>query len=330
MAVAKPFGVCVVGYGMGQWHCNAIKQVDGLRLVAVCELDKKRLQQAVRDHAVKGYAHLKDALADRKVKVIVLATPHDTHAPLSIQAMEAGKHLVVEKVMAHTVDGADAMIAARDRNKVLLTVFHNRRWDSDYLTVKSVLQKGWLGDIVEVQSCVGGYGKPGGWRAARKHGGGMIYDWGSHLFDQLLQLFGKPAWVFCRMRFGGFEGEDYDVETHSHTVVGFERGVTAFVELSHFWQQPRPRWRILGTKGTLVKQSFDPNERAKVSTDLNGMRAEIEVETVRGDWLDFYRNLVAALQGETELAVKPEEAREVVQVITAALKSAETGKVVSL
>jgi scyllo-inositol 2-dehydrogenase (NADP+) len=323
------FGVCVVGYGMGRWHCQAIRQVDGLRLVAVCDLDETRRQRAIAEQGVKGYATLDDALNDDAVQVIVLATPHDTHAPLAVQAMEAGKHVVVEKVMSPTVEDADEMIAARDKNAVLLTVFHNRRFDSDFLTVKAVIEAGWLGDIVEVQSSVGHYGKPRGWRAWRRHGGGMIYDWGAHLFDQLLQLFGTPSWVFCRMAYGGFDGDDYDVETHSHTLLGFPSGVAGVVELSHFWRLPRPRWRVIGKKGTLVKQTFDPNERAKIATNFGRLAAEMEVATVQGDWLDFYRRLVTALRGEGEPPVKPEEARQVVRVICAALQSAERGSAVS-
>ncbi len=155
---------------MGQWHCQAVRQVDGLRLVAVCELDETRRQRPITEQGAKSYSSLDDALSHDAIQVIVLATPHDTHTPFAIRGMEASKHVVVEKATALTVEDAEAMIAAPDKNGVLLTVFHDRRFDSDFLTVKAVIEAGWLGDIVKAHSAsvtmeswaIGG------------HGGGMV------------------------------------------------------------------------------------------------------------------------------------------------------------
>jgi predicted dehydrogenase len=317
-------GVCVVGYGMGKFHCDAIKQVDGLNLVAVCEIDEAKLKRAVEEQGVKGYSKLPDALKDKDVELVVLATPHDTHAPLSLQVMNAGRHCIVEKVMCLNVKEADRMIEASQRNGVLLSVFQNRRWDSDYLTIKRICELGLIGEPFEFQSAVVGYGKPGGWRAMKKHGGGMVYDWGAHLVDQALQLVKADVeWVFAEMHYRHW---DVDVETHSQIWIRFENGVLFNIELSNLSRIGRPRWRVLGTKGAILKESFDPNERAKVHTTIDNTTVEILFESVRGDWVDYYRNIADVLLRGAELIVKPEETREVVRVIEAAHKSAVTQK----
>lgn len=326
--MGNEIGVCVVGYGMGKFHCEAIKQVDGLKLVAVCDIDPGRLRAAVEEQGVKGYERLDEALGDKEIELVVLVTPHDTHAPLSVQVMNSGRHCIVEKVMCLSVKEADKMIEARDRNGVLLSVFQNRRWDSDYLTVKRICESGLIGEPFEFQSCVGGYGKPGGWRSLRKHGGGMLYDWGAHLVDQALQLVKANAeWVFANLHYRHW---DVEVETHSQVWLRFDNGVLFNIELSNLSRIQRARWRVLGTKGTLVKESFDPNERAKVSTVVDGMSVEMQIESVRGDWVDYYRNIADVLLRGGELIVKPEETREVVRVIEAAHKSAKLGKPIKL
>lgn len=324
----REIGICVVGYGMGKFHCDAVKRVEGFRLVAVCDIDSGRLREAVEEQGVKGYADVSEALKDKEVELVVLATPHDTHAPLAVKVMDAGRHCIVEKVMCLSVREADRMIEARDRNGVLLSVFQNRRWDSDYLTVKRVCESGLIGEPFEFQSCVGSYGKPGGWRALRRHGGGMLYDWGAHLVDQAMQLVkANVNWVFAHLHYRQW---DVEVETHSQVWIRFDNGVLFNIELSNLSRIQKPRWRVLGTKGTLVKASFDPNEMARVSTELEGMAVEMGIESVRGDWVDYYRNIADVLLRGAELIVKPEETREVVRVIEAAHKSAKLCKPVRL
>ncbi|HID07301.1 MAG TPA: Gfo/Idh/MocA family oxidoreductase [Armatimonadetes bacterium] len=321
-------GVCVVGYGMGRFHCEGLRQLPDFHLIAVCEIDDERLQRAIDEQGVKGYQRLRDALRDDEVQLVVLATPHDTHASLAVQVMNAGKHCIVEKVMCTSVREADRMLSACERNGVLLSVFQNRRWDSDYLTVKRICEHGLIGEPFEYQSAVGGYGRPRGWRAERERGGGMLYDWGAHLIDQALQMVrSSPKWVFANLHYRHW---DVDVETHSQVWIRFDNDVLFNIELSNLSRIPRVRWRILGTLGTVVKESFDPNEKARVCTSINGTSVDMRIDTVRGDWLDYYRNIADVLLRNAELAVKPEETRDVVRVIEAAIKSSKTGRAVKL
>src|SRR5262249_34681996 len=128
------------------------------------------------------------ALADPTVELIVIATPHDTHADLAVQTLEASRHCVVDKVMALSVADCDRMIAARDQSGCMLSVFHNRRWDWDFMTVKTVLAGGWIGRPRLIESAVCRSGAPRGWRGVSASAGTILYDWGAHLVDQALQL----------------------------------------------------------------------------------------------------------------------------------------------
>jgi predicted dehydrogenase len=242
--------------------------------------------------------------------------------------MDAGKHVVVEKVMCLTVEEADAMIAARDRNRVLLTCFHNRRWDPDYLTVRQVIDSGLLGEVFHVESTIDGYGPPHGWRRERAHGGGQLTDWGAHLVDQALRMMpARPASVWCRFQHRVW---NTDVENMAQLAVGFANGASFDILLSQISRLHRPRWYVLGEKGALIKETLGTDDKARVKTEVAGLTTEMTIPNAPGDWRDFYRNLAAALRGEAPLAVLPEEVRENVRVMEAAFRSAESGEVVRL
>ena len=321
--------VVVVGYGMGRYHCGIIRQVEGLKLGGVCDLDPEKRARAEQEQEVRTYASLDEVLSDPEVHAVTLATPHDTHWALAVRAMEAGKHVVVEKVMCLTVEEADAMIAARDHNRVLLTCFHNRRWDPDYLTVRQVIDSGLLGEVFHVESSIEGFGPPLGWRRERAHGGGQLTDWGAHLVDQALRLMpARPTDVWCRFQHRVWET---DVENMAQVVIGFENRAVFNIFLSDISRLRKPRWYILGEKGALIKETLGTAEdRVRIKTEVAGLTAELTIPTVSGDWRDFYRNLATALRGEAPLAVLPDEVRENVRVMEAAFRSAETGQVVKL
>jgi scyllo-inositol 2-dehydrogenase (NADP+) len=322
------FNVVVVGYGMGRYHCGIIRQIEGLRLHGVCDLDPEKRDRAEAEQEVRTYASLDEALDDPEVHVLTLATPHDTHRPLAERAMNAGKHVVVEKVMCLTVEEADAMIAARDRNRVFLTCFHNRRWDPDYLTVRQVIDSGLLGTVFHVESTIDGYGAPGGWRRERRHGGGQLTDWGAHLVDQALRMMpAAPQDVWCRFQHRVW---GTDVENVAQVMITFTDGAVFNILLSDLSRVHKPRWYVLGEKGSLVKETLGSEDRARVKTEVAGLTAEVTIPSAGGDWRDFYRNLAAGLRGEALLAVLPEEVRENVRVMEAAFRAAETGEVVPL
>lgn len=320
--------VTVVGFGMGKAHCEFVTATDGLNLYAVCDFDEGRRQAAQDEFGVRTFENLDHVLEDSQSGLIVLATPHDTHAPLAIKVMDAGKHVVVEKPMCLNVAEADAMIDARNRNSVILTIFQSRRWDSDYLTVKKVMESGILGEVFLIESSVCWYGEPEGWRRQREHGGGHIYDWGAHLIDQALQLVDSEVeTVFCDFQYRVW---DTEVESFVKCLVRFSNRLLYEINVSSVSQISKPRWRILGELGTLVKQDIGPGEKAKVRAQMDGFTADMEIESINAEWRDYYVNISQVLNEGAELAVKPEETKKAIGLIEAAIRSAETGESVKM
>jgi len=318
--------VAVVGYGMGKYHCSDISKTPGLQLYAVCDIDAAKRQAAQDDWGVKTFASYEQLLADKKVDMVVLATPHDTHAPMAIAALQAGKHVITEKVMCLNVAEADAMIAAAKKAGKLLSVFQNRRWDSDYVTVRHVVEQGMLGEVFQIASCVDGYGQPGGWRAHKKHGGGMLYDWGAHLTDQMVQLAKSgPDTVFAQMESRVWS---VDVDTFAKVMVRFKNGLVGEIEVGCISWIPRPRWHVRGEKGALLLEGWD--DQFRLRTEVNGIKTEMRFDKLPSSWQSYYQNISAVLNEGAELAVKPEEVRKAIQIIEAAFRSAETGQAVRI
>jgi predicted dehydrogenase len=256
---------------------------------------------------------------------VALVTPHNTHCPLTVQALNAGKHVVTEKVMCLDVAEADAMIGAAKKHNRVLSVFQNRRWDNDYLTVKQAVKDGLLGDLFLIESTVNGYGEPGGWRREKRYGGGMLYDWGAHLIDQIVQLMlpARPVRVFADLQHRVW---NLDTETQALVMTQFSNGCTAIVDVGSISWQNKPRWIVRGEKGAFKGEWGD----AALRTQVGGLRGEFKLEMVKGDWKEYYRNLSAVLNDGAELIVKPEEVRISIQIIEAAFKSAESGQAISL
>ncbi|MCS6830469.1 MAG: Gfo/Idh/MocA family oxidoreductase [Armatimonadota bacterium] len=339
-------GVGVIGYGYAGrvFHCPLIAQAEGLRLAAICSRDPQRREQARQQWNVRVYAQPEELLADEQVHLVVIATPHNTHHALGKLALQAGKHVVVDKPFTITTTEADDLITEARERALLLSVFHNRRWDWDYLTVRKVIEQELLGEVWQVESCVGRYGHSSRWRARRDSMGSLLHDWGAHLVDQAIQLMGLPHRVMAWRHFRVWQN---DVESFIRAVLDYGEARTFAVEVNYLRAVERPRWYVLGDKGGLVKYGLDPQEKALIAGDITQAQeppdhharlwlydgdqiTEHTVESVRGDWREYYRNIAAVLLQGAELAVKPEEAREVIRVIEAALLSAETGEVVIL
>ncbi len=330
----------VVGYGLAgrAFHCPLIRRQRGLRLRGVVARDPRVRAEAAAELDVVGYADLDEALADSAIRLVVIATPHDSHADLAIRSLAAGKDCVVDKVMALSTAEADRMIAARDASSRMLSVFHNRRWDWDYLTVNDVLKRGLLGRPLIVESAVCRYAPPRSWRGSAAAAGTILHDWGAHLVDQALQLGLGPcrrvtAWITPAPWPG------VDSGGHGRIVLEFDE-VLFQVESSRICRLDRPRWWIVGTGGGFVKYGIDPQEDALRGGDIDraseppghrgtlrregpdaGSVVEAAVETVRGHWDAYYANIAAHLQRREPLAVTAEEAREVVRVLDAATHS---------
>ena len=330
----------VVGHGLAgrSIHCPLIRRQPDLRIHGVVARDPAVRAEAVATWGGKGYADLGEALADPAVRLVVIATPHDTHADLVVRTLEAGKDCVVDKVMALTTAEADRMIAARDASGRMLSVFHNRRWDWDFQTMQSLLGRGAIGRPLLIENSVCRHSPPRTWRGKAASAGTILHDWGAHLVDQALNLGLGPcrrlsAWIIP----GPWDGVDSG--GHGRIVMEFD-GAIFQAETSRICRLDRPRWTALGTAGGLVKYGVDPQEDALRAGDLDraaeapshrftlrieedGEVADSTVQTVRSPgWDAYYANVADHLLGRAPLAVTAEAGREVVRILEAAGRSA--------
>jgi len=338
--------VAIVGYGDAgrRYHSYLISLVEGLNLHAVATRDADRRRAATTKYGVKVYTTIDDLLKDDGIGLVVVATPHDTHAEFSIKAMEAGKHVVTDKAMCMNVSECDAMIEASKQNNVMLSVFHNRRLDWDFSTVKKVLAERMIGTPYYFETGVMQYAGPIGWRTEKARVGGILYDWGAHFIDQMLQLVSdKVEKVFCEIQYRGW---GKDVGSYAKLLTRFSNGVLYQIEIGNLAAGPRPRWYILGEEGTFVKFGMDPQEeamfngnidaakedpehRSRIFTDGSDCGSERTIDSVRSSWKEYYQNISDVLNKGAQLAVTPEEIRRVMLVIEAATLSAETGQAVN-
>jgi len=338
--------VVVVGYGYAgrYFHIPLLTLTPGLRLYGIVSRRVEAREQIRHRFGVKTFAHVEGALADPQVDVIVLATPNDLHAPQAIAALQAGKHVVTDKPMCLNLAEADAMIAASRQSDRLLSVFQNRRWDGDFLTIRTIVEQGLLGEPFLIETAWLQARPPRGWSSERGRGGGKFLDLGAHLIDQAVALIASPVTrVYARFHHGVWPN---DVEDHAYCIVSFASGVDVHVTTSSAAHRQVRRWRLLGAKGALVKKGFDPQEQALVAGDIGtasedpnhyarvyrevmGQRTETVVPTLPGRWRSFYDNLADVLQNDDALAVTPESSRVVMAVIEAAQQSAQTGQAMS-
>lgn len=349
----RTIGVGLVGYGLAGrvFHGMLVKATAGLEVRAVVTKNPERRQRAEADFpGVKVYAHYDELLDDPAIDLVVIGTPHDTHMEMAVAASKRKKHVVVDKIMATSVAEADEMIRAAKENGVLLSVFQNRRWDSDFLTVKEAIAQGWIGEPYVVESSVVRFspppdpGQPLAWRMQARHGGGPFRDWGAHLVDQALQLFGseiESVYGDLQYRWPGI-----DVETAGSAWIRFKNGVRYRIEVGSISKIGRPRWYVRGSKGALVIEGLDPQEaalkegRVVARTPDAAMPAEActlvsdtgpeSLEAIPGDYLAYYENIAAALLRGEPLAVTAESARDGLAVIQAAVDSAATGQVIKM
>lgn len=278
-----------------------------------------------------------DALLERS-DLVVIATPNRTHADLAAAALHAGKHVVIDKPFAVTVAEADGLIGLARQDRRLLTVFQNRRWDSDFLTVRKVLPK--LGEIMLLEAHWDRF-RPGikpGWRETPQPGGGVLNDLGPHMIDQALQLFGLPDAISADVLAQRAEAQvdDYfDLTLHYG-----ERRVC--LRSSTLVARPRPRFAVHGTGGSYVKFGLDPQE-AQLKSGMNPCARKFGVDegdgtltlaggstgtvpTERGDYRSFYETVADAVLDGAPAPVDPASARDGLMLIALARRASALGR----
>ncbi|HEY0074483.1 MAG TPA: Gfo/Idh/MocA family oxidoreductase [Abditibacteriaceae bacterium] len=322
----------VIGYGgafnMGRAHANYITETDGLELTAVCDLASDRTDVAKNDFPqITTYNQVEELLSAPDVDLAVIVLPHNVHAGVALQCLEAGKHVIVEKPMCITVDEATAMIeAGRAKNK-MVSVFHNRRQDADYRALREiVVEKQLLGDVFSVEMWGGGFGaqNPNWWRSVKAISGGYFYDWGAHYLDWLLGLIHSPI-ADVTGYFHKRVWHDVTNEDQVQALIRFENGCVANVTMSSIAYAGKPRWWVLGTKGAAV----DKGGHFEVTGDFKseGYGATLKVPySGSSEWKTYYANIADHLLRGGELKVKPEQARRVIAILETAEKSSQQGQ----
>lgn len=344
--------VALIGFGLAGavFHAPLVAATPGLRLAAVVTSDPERAQRAQSSYPGVSIFDSAERLWERAdaLDLVVVASPNSTHVPLALAALRAGLPLVVDKPLAPTAAEGRALVEEARRRGLLLTVFHNRRWDGDFLTVRRLLGEGALGRVLRFESRFERWRpepKPG-WRQSGESGeaGGLLYDLGSHLIDQSLLLFGPARRVYAEL------GRPYaGVNADNDTFVALTHacGVRSHLWMSSAAAQKGPRFRVLGSAAAYAKHGLDVQEDALGRGERPGgpgwgeepervwglFGADDELRPVRteaGSYQSFYRGVVAAIRGGAPPPVDPAEAVAVLEVIEAAGRSHASGQTVSL
>ncbi len=268
--------VGLLGYGLAgaAFHAPLIATTHGLRLATIVTANPERAAAArARYPGVEVVASADEVLAPGAVDLVVVATPNDTHVPLATRALEAGCDVVVDKPVAPTAAAARALQALADEAGRIVTVYQNRRWDTDYLTLRSVLASSGLGEVRRFESRFEGWSPTakGGWRESGDPAlaGGLLYDLGAHLIDQAVQLFGPVAAVYAEadVRRAGVGAVDDVFVALRHA-----QGTRSHLWMSKVAGHQGPRLRVLGSEAAFVAYGLDPQETALVGRDGAGRR----------------------------------------------------------
>jgi predicted dehydrogenase len=344
--------VGLIGYGLAGafFHAPLIATTPGLRLAAIVTGSRDRQRQARQDHpAARVVATPEGLLASpADLDLVVVATPNRTHVALASAALEAGLPVVVDKPLAASVRDAEGLVEQASRHGLLLTVFQNRRWDGDFMTVRRLLADAALGEVLRFESRFERWRpqiRPG-WRerGATEEAGGVLYDLGSHLIDQALLLFGPVRNVYAELdrRRPGAEVEDDVFAALTHV-----DGVRTHLWMSSVTAIRGPRFRVLGAGSAYVKLGLDVQEEAlraggrpdqpgwgQEPPDRWGLLGTDEgarpVATEPGDYRRFYVQLAAALREGAPPPVDPRDAVDVLRVVEAGRQSAQEARVVTL
>ena len=235
--------VAVVGYGgiynMGRIHLQDVQKA-GMTPTAVVELDATRLALAPKDFpGIQTYTTVDEMLAKSDVNLVILITPHNTHAPLALQCIAAGRHVVCEKPFAITTEECDAMIAAAEKAGVMLSTFHNRHWDGSVVKALEVIKSGVIGDVIRVECHMGQHSKPGDvWRGSKSISGGILYDWGVHLLEYSLQIIDSEISEVSGFAKRGYWADQTrwkadTIEDEGYAVVRFKSGAWLTLCITH-------------------------------------------------------------------------------------------------
>ena len=339
----------VVGFGLGGqvFHAPFLKAIDGFELAAILQ---RQGDAAARAYPGVSIERTMEALLARPdLDLIVISTPPSTHFELARQALEANKHVVLDKPFVATSDQARLLIElARARNRVL-SVYQNRRWDGDFLTLQKLIAEGELGRLVSLDTRFERFHpgvRPKQWQEKGAPGNGLLHDLGSHLIDQVLVQFGTPEAIFADVQYA----RDITDINDDFMIYFFYPRLRVLARATLLARAPGPRFVLHGTLGSYVKYGVDPQEQAmkdgvglgdphwgeepeanwgKLTTTQDGKAVERPVPTVPGDYRKYYENVRDAILGLAPLAVRPEQGWRTIRLIEMALESSAQRRAIS-
>ena len=339
--MSKVIKTALASFGMSGlvFHGPLLKVNSGYEVVQVFERTKNNSKEMFPDaEIVRNY---KSILENPEVELVVVNTPDLLHFNMVKKALLAGKHVIVEKPVTKKSAEAEELLKIAKENNVVFTVFQNRRWDGDFLTVKKVLKEGKLGRLVEFESHYDRYRTfiaPDTWKEEGDEYSGVLHNLGSHMVDQVYILFGKPSSVTAHLRIvrnGGKVNDYYNIRLEYENF-------TAILRCTYLAKNPGPRYSIFGECGTFHKWEIDPQEEmlkdghmpdekdwgkeppenwGSLVYEKNGADFKETVKTIPGNYNEVYNNLYDAIRNGAELEVKPEQSIEVLKILEACLES---------
>ena len=340
----------IIGFGgMANYHCQALaEQLNGrVTPVAVYDIYPERLR-AAESKGLTAFDNVEDFYASNLFDIVLVATPNNFHPTYVISALEHGYNVICEKPVAITVKEFDAMAAAAKKCGKVFSVHQNRRWDRDYRTVKEAIEKGLVGKPYAIESRVHGQnGIVHGWREFKVAGGGMLYDWGVHLIDQIVDLYKDEKIVSVYANLHSIKTPE--VDDYFKLIMRFESGISAQIEVATYTLIQQPRWYVYGDGGSLIVSGWDCSgkiihakdhvmnwEPVVIQTEAGPTRTmaprpvetleEIPLPEVETHWSDYYNNICDVIEGKAELIVNEVNVRRTLQIIEAAFESDAKGE----
>lgn len=346
--------VGIIGFGyMGHFHYNKIVESQKASVVAICDSDENKLEEG-RGYGFSCYSEKEiDAFLKEDMELVVIATQNQFHAPYAIRAMKAGKNVMCEKPVALNKVELERIIQTSKQTRKIFTVHQQRRFDVDFLKIKEVIQSGEIGKIHTIESRImGERGVCFGWRADPKSGGGMLYDWGVHLIDQVLQLFDNETVesVYARLCSVLTPAVDDFFELR----LELSHSINVTIMVCTFALQKLPRWFVFGDRGTMklddmsgrsggigrIRQEVRGFESVVGKTGLGPSRTMAPLEPgyletlplpeVKEEPLKYWNNLIAAVEGRESPFVKLVDLERQMSIVDAAFESARTNQVIKI
>jgi scyllo-inositol 2-dehydrogenase (NADP+) len=330
----QPLRIGIIGYGrIGAEHAGWIGASGAVRAVAADDVTPARRALAT-SRGLRTYDHLEQMLADRSIDAVLVSTPTAMHFEQAMLALEAGKHVMVEKPMALDLDQSRKLVHEAESRGRVLSVFHNRRWDLDYLTVRDAVSSGVFGKVINVESRLGQFASCVGpaareyhptWRNEAEFGGGGLYDWGSHFIDQLWRLLwpANPVRVFAQLRGNVWTN---DCDDFARVVIDFDNGAAGMCEINTTTTLPLPRWQIDGTRGSATapfSREFDTRQwaRLRFAPAEGDLQRDLPQATPGLTEIQIWEQFAAAVRGEGKVAVPPQSVLPTMALLDAARQS---------